>query len=240
MKKNQINRVFIPTVLAFLFLLEACQKEPTIPITSEANLEVKSLNKLLPEVETTTIVSIQDNQVKELLASSELIESKINFKNAIFYKIKFKGFSSLSGLHIVFDVTDSTSKDLFYVVDLVTKTDLSVIREKIGFKGNNKGRVIFKEPNGREFANDYFDNQKVISDPMASIENSRNSFVLVNKKNIKSNALWKCTKAQFNAYYQEAKNTCSNDWLCDFACTFNPCAISYAAFAVGKCSGLIQ
>ncbi len=240
MKKNQINRVFIPTVLAFLFLLEACQKEPTIPITSEANLEVKSLNKLLPEVETTTIVSIQDNQVKELLASSELIESKINFKNAIFYKIKFKGFSSLSGLHIVFDVTDSTSKDLFYVVDLVTKTDLSVIREKIGFKGNNKGRVIFKEPNGREFANDYFDNQKVISDPMASIENSRNSFVLVNKKNIKSNAIWKCTKAQFNAYYQEAKNTCSNDWLCDFACTFNPCAISYAAFAVGKCSGLIQ
>ena len=240
MKKNQINRVFIPTVLAFVFLLEACQKEPTIPITSEANLEVKSLNKLLPEVETTTMVSIQDNQVKELLASSELIESKINFKNAIFYKIKFKGFSSLSGLHIVFDVTDSTSKDLFYVVDLVTKTDLSVIREKIGFKGNNKGRVIFKEPNGREFANDYFDNQKVISDPMASIENSRNSFVLVNKKNIKSNALWKCTKAQFNAYYQEAKNTCSNDWLCDFACTFNPCAISYAAFAVGKCSGLIQ
>lgn len=240
MKKNQINRVFIPTVLAFVFLLEACQKEPTIPITSEANLEVKSLNKLLPEVETTTIVSIQDNQVKELLASSELIESKINFKNAIFYKIKFKGFSSLSGLHIVFDVTDSTSKDLFYVVDLVTKTDLSVIREKIGFKGNNKGRVIFKEPNGREFANDYFDNQKVISDPMASIENSRNSFVLVNKKNIKSNAIWKCTKAQFNAYYQEAKNTCSNDWLCDFACTFNPCAISYAAFAVGKCSGLIQ
>ncbi len=240
MKKNQINRVFIPTVLAFLFLLEACQKEPTIPITSEANLEVKSLNKLLPEVETTTIVSIQDNQVNELLASRELLESKINFKNAIFYKIKFKGFSSLSGLHIVFDVTDSTSKDLFYVVDLVTKTDLSVIREKIGFKGNNKGRVIFKEPNGREFANDYFDNQKVISDPMASIENSRNSFVLVNKKNIKSNALWKCTKAQFNAYYQEAKNTCSNDWLCDFACTFNPCAISYAAFAVGKCSGLIQ
>ena len=189
MKKNQINRVFIPIVLAFLFLLEACQKEPIIPITSEANLQVKSFNKLLPEVETTTIVSIQDNQVKELLASSELVESKINFKNAIFYKIKFKGFSSLIGLHIVLDGTDSSTKDLFYVVDLVTKTDLSVIREKIGFKGNNKGRVIFKEPNGREFANDYFDNQKIISDPMASIENSRNSFVLVNKKNIKSNAV---------------------------------------------------
>ncbi|MSQ38484.1 MAG: hypothetical protein EXR19_02825 [Chitinophagaceae bacterium] len=240
MKKKSNQQSVHSNCLSFLIFIRSLSKEPTIPITPEANLQVKSLNKLLPEVETTTIVSIQDNQVKELLASSELIESKINFKNAIFYKIKFKGFSSLSGLHIVFDGTDSTSKDLFYVVDLVTKTDLSVIREKIGFKGNNKGRVIFKEPNGREFANDYFDNQKIISDPMASIENSRNSFVLVNKKNIKSNAVWKCTKAQFNAYYQEAKNTCSNDWLCDFACTFNPCAISYAAFAVGKCSGLIQ
>jgi hypothetical protein len=239
MKKNQINRLFIPIVFAFLFL-EACQKDPTIPVTPEAYLQVKSLNKLLPEVETTSIVSIQDNQVKELLASSELVESKINFKNAVFYKIKFKGFSSLSGLHIVLAGNDSSTKDLFYVVDLVTKTDLSVIREKIGFKGNNKGRVIFKEPNGSEFANDYFDNQKIISDPMASIENSRNSFVLINKKNIISNAVWKCSKAQFNAYYQEAKNSCSNDWLCDFGCTFNPCAISYAAFAVGKCSGLIQ
>ena len=131
MKKNPINRVFIPIVLAFLFLLEACQKEHTIPITPEANLQVKSLNKLLPEVETTTIVSIQDNQVKELLASSELIESKINFKNAIFYKIKFKGFSSLSGLHIVFDGTDSTSKDLFYVVDLVTKMNEEGIKPEL-------------------------------------------------------------------------------------------------------------
>lgn len=240
MKKNPINRVFIPIVLAFLFLLEACQKEPTIPITPEANLEVKSLNKLLPEVETTTMVSIQDNQVKELLASSELVESKINFKNAVFYKIKFKGFSSLSGIHVALDGADSTTTDLFYVVDLVTKIDLSVIREKIGFKGNKKGRIIFKEPNGREFANDYFDNQKIITDPMASIENNRSSSVLTNNKNIKSFAAWKCSKAQFNSYYQEAKNTCSNDWLCDFACTFNPCAISYAAFAVGKCSGLIE
>ncbi|MFA9206475.1 MAG: hypothetical protein ACEQR6_07345 [Burkholderiaceae bacterium] len=240
MKKNQINRVFIPIVLAFLFLLQACQKEPTIPKTPEAKLEVKSLNQLLPEVETTTIVNIQDNQVKELLESSDLVESNINFKNAVFYKIKFKGFTTLSGIHIVLDGTDSATKDLFYVVDLATKIDLSVVREKIGFKENKKGRVIFKEPNGNEFANDYFDNQKIISDPMVSIDNSRNSFVFANKKNLKSNASWKCSNAQFNAYYQEAKNTCSNDWLCDFACTFNPCAISYVAFAVGKCSGLIK
>ena len=40
--------------------------------------------------------------------------------------------------------------------------------------------------------------------------------------------------------YQEAKNKCSDDWLCDFACTFNPCAISYVAYAVGRCSGVFK
>ena len=240
MKKKSVNSVLMPIVLAFFFLLEACQKEPTLSISSEANLEVKSVNKLLPVVETTTIVGIQDNQVQELLASSEILESKINFKDAVFYKMKFKGYSSLSGIHIVLNATDSTATDLFYVVDLVSKIDLSVIREKIGFKENKKGRIIFKEPNGREFANDYFDNQRIIIDPMVPLENIRSSIALKTSKNIKSFVEWKCSKAQFNAYYQEAKNTCSDDWLCDFACTFNPCAISYAAFAVGKCSGLIE
>jgi len=49
-----------------------------------------------------------------------------------------------------------------------------------------------------------------------------------------------CTKAQFDNFYKEAKKACEEDTFCDFACSFNPCAISYLAFAVGKCTGLIQ
>ena len=51
---------------------------------------------------------------------------------------------------------------------------------------------------------------------------------------------WTCTQKQFDAYYQQAKKECSDDTLCDFVCTFNPCAISYLAFAVIKCTSINQ
>ena len=47
---------------------------------------------------------------------------------------------------------------------------------------------------------------------------------------------WLCTYQQFNAAYMNAKNECEKDWLCDFACSFNPCAVSYTISAVRYCS----
>lgn len=240
MKKFKNNKVGISFILGFLFLLQACQRDIVIPKIPDNNFNIKSINNHLPEVENYKLVTMEDAQVKNLLYSPEIIQSGINFTHAVFYKVKFKGFSSLNGIHIVLESRDSTSRDLFYVEDSETKTDLSVIREKIGFQQKRVGRVIFKEPNGREFANDYFENDKIIANSIMSLENSRGSFILQNNKNIKSNAVWKCSSAQFNTYYQEAKNACESDWLCDFACTFNPCAISYVAYAVGKCSGTIK
>ncbi|MCX6211635.1 MAG: hypothetical protein NT104_03620 [Bacteroidetes bacterium] len=240
MKKNQINKSIIPLCLFFLFVLNACKKEHEVPNFTDANLSIKSLDKKIPVVESTKMVTAGDPQVQDLLNSNNILETGLSLENVIFYKIKFKGLSSLAGIHIVLQHTDSLSKDLFYVVDLNTKTDLAVVREKIGFNKTNYGRIIFKEPNGREYANNYFNNQKIIADPLANIENSLNKFAVTNQKNIKSNLAWSCTSAQFNSYYQEAKNTCENDWLCDFACNFNPCAISYVAYAVGRCSGAIK
>jgi len=240
MKKNQINKLIIPLCLFFLFVLNACKKEHEVLHHPDANLSIRSLDKKIPVVESTLMVTAEDAQVQDLLHSSNISETGLSLENAIFYKIKFKGLTALAGIHIVLQHTDSLNKDLFYVVDLNTKTDLAVVREKIGFNKTNNGRIIFKEPNGREYANDYFNNQKIINDPMINIENSLNNFNLTNQKNIKSNLAWRCTSTQFNSYYQEAKNTCENDWLCDFACNFNPCAISYVAYAVGRCSGAIK
>lgn len=62
-----------------------------------------------------------------------------------------------------------------------------------------------------------------------------------NNSNVKPYILeWDCTKAEFNAFYQAAKKECEANWICDVACSVNPCFISYLAFAVGKCSGLIK
>ena len=240
MKKNQINKLIIPLCLSFLFILNACKKEHEVLNFPDANLGIRSLDKKIPVVESSKMVTAGDPQVQELLHSNNIPETGLSLENAIFYKIKFKGQSSLTGIHIVLEHTDSLSKDLFYVVDLNTKTDLAVVREKIGFNKTNYGRIIFKEPNGREYANNYFYNQKIIADPVANLENSQSSIGLTSQKNIKTNVSWKCSNAQFNAYYEEIKNACSNDWLCDLACSFEPCSIGYVAYAVGKCSGAIK
>jgi hypothetical protein len=187
MKKNQINKLIIPLCLFFLFVLNACKKNQEVSNLPDENLSIRSLDKKIPIVESTTMVTFEDAQVQDLLRSSNISETGLSLENAIFYKIKFKGLSSLNGIHIVLDGADSTTKDLFYVIDLKTKTDLSVIREKIGFNKNSNGRIIFKEPNGREYANDYFNNQKIIADPMLNLESSQSNLVITTQKNLKSN-----------------------------------------------------
>ncbi len=47
---------------------------------------------------------------------------------------------------------------------------------------------------------------------------------------------WQCTNADFNCEYDQAKSTCESDWQCDFACSFNPCAIAYLASAIIACT----
>jgi len=47
---------------------------------------------------------------------------------------------------------------------------------------------------------------------------------------------WQCTSADFNCEYQAAKDTCEREWDCDFACSFNPCAIAYVAVAIIACT----
>ena len=47
---------------------------------------------------------------------------------------------------------------------------------------------------------------------------------------------WACTDEQFNATYQAAKAECEGQWDCDFACSFNPCAIAYFFTAVMACT----
>ncbi len=236
----KISSMVTPLFVSCMLFVQACQKEPLKPAISNEDYGVQSMNKDIPIVESSELVDANDLQVKSLLHSEAILNGNFDFNNAEYYKIKFKGLTSYSGIHIKFQDIDSSSKDLFYVIESVNNTQLTVVREKIGFRGKNIGRIIFKDINGREFSNDYFDHQKIIKSKSGSLDNTL-SFLDSNKLfRIKSNVIWNCTTAQFNAYYQEAKNSCSEDWLCDFACTFNPCAISYVAYAVGRCSGVFK
>jgi hypothetical protein len=58
-----------------------------------------------------------------------------------------------------------------------------------------------------------------------------------NNINLKINACkWVCTRQQFNEKYQKAKKECEDDFVCDTACSFNPCSIAYVAAATVECT----
>lgn len=129
-------------------------------------------------------------------------------------------------------------KDLFYVSDTQSKINLLIEREKSGFSNNNNGYISIRNYNNELLFNDQIVNNKF------SYQTTINTFtqgpLVFNSKNIKTNREWICSEEKFNAFYQEAKARCEDDWLCDVACSINPCFIAYLAFAVGKCSELIK
>lgn len=239
MKTMKISKITIQLLFSLVLLLQACQKDNIKPAITSEEIEVKSINEEIPVVESSELVDSNDNQVKSLLHSEDVRNGSFKFQGATFYKIRFKGLTTFIGIHVKFKVGDSSRKDLFHVSESQTNTELTVIRDKIGFQRQDIGRIIFKDINGKELANDYFDHQKIIQSKSILLENIPSFTDSNNQFKLMSNS-WNCTSAQFNAYYQKAKNNCGNDWLCDFACSFNPCAISYVAYAVGRCTGILK
>lgn len=229
--------ICVVSILAF-----SCSKEEKVhqpPLTSN---NVKSVHPEVPEVSSTIMVPRENDLVKNFIKENSAQLQNVDLENATYYFIKFKNLPSLVGLQIHIKDEGATIRDIFSVTDLASKNELAVIREKIGFNdsGNNTGRVLFKSINGMEFSNDSIRNQTIVN-PVTKLIINQN----INKDSsyafsVKSNKLWNCTEAQFSEYYQSAKKTCNDDFLCDLACSINPCAISYVAYAVGRCSGIIN
>lgn len=228
---------------AFVLLLTfSCNKEDVVIADTKESKIVSSMYHDVPAVSNTEQVGISNEDISKFIKDNASSLAGIDISNAKFYLIKFKGYPTLVGIHIKFDPLLSVTKDIFSVTERVSNNHLVVMREKIGFekKGLNTGRIIFKSIEGAELSNDSIKNTFIIKSSLHT------SLGYVNQQNnqigfsIKSNKVWNCTETQFAAFYEEAKKTCANDWLCDFACTFNPCAISYIAYAVIKCSGIVN
>ncbi len=220
-------------VLSFI----SCEK--STPINSISNTTVeKSKYEYLPEIERSVVVSKNDELISEFISIVKNSNLTIDYSSAIFHKITFKGFPSLIGVYVKGLEYGLISKDIFYVSDTLSKINLLIEREKSGFTNNNNGYISLRNLNQDLLFNDQIVNNKF------SNQNSLNTFTqntsVLKLKNIKSNREWICSEEKFNAFYQEAKARCEDDWLCDVACSINPCFIAYLAFAVGKCSELIK
>lgn len=229
------------SILQLLFL-SGCSKSPLGTNSEQKVSLVRSKSSLVPN-----ILSIEkmDNkgELWDLLVLKEFDMMKgLNVDHATIYKVKFDKFSDLLGIQIEFENKGDTTKDLFFVVDQVSKTHLSVMREKAGFENNSNGSLIFKDAGGAILDASFFENNRLINKDILNIDNPMNekiSLIAPAPAN-KNNMGWSCSQKQLNNYYKAAKKSCEEDVLCDVVCSFNPCAISYLAYAVGKCSGLIQ
>ncbi len=239
--KKTIGSVF--TLVLFLLIAifdTSCQKSINLNEDLFVDRQLKSIHSEVPEIENYTSISTDHSLVKSFLSSESIPDSLIDFTKTILYGFKFKGYKNLIGLQIKFINAGLFEKDIFFVIDTLSQTHLSLIREKSDFqKGNDyPATVKFSSLNGRLVTNDSFIGETIVSSPKIYFNNGLQFTDPNTILSIKSNRGWLCTEEQFNAFYQEAKKKCSDDWLCDFACTFNPCAISYIAYAVVKCTGI--
>ena len=228
---------------SLLFIATSCSKSSIEPNNGkDMLLTTKSKSFEVPNIK--SIESIPRNgDLWDLFISKEgnnISNSKID--KAKVYRITFEGLESLVGLHIELASKGDTSKDLFFVIDLVTKTHLTLLRDKVGFIDDNKGLIIFRTNTGRVMHENYFENNKIVKKNLIDIRKKTNSNIksLVASLDGIEAIKWSCTQTQFDNYYKEAKKRCEDDTLCDVVCSFNPCAIAYLAYAVGACTGVIE
>jgi hypothetical protein len=223
-------------LLSLFVLSTSCTKS-----TNEASVDlnefenVKSL-KQVPEIENMVPSNLKDKDVIDLI--EKLKSTKLNQVIApeSIYTVSFKNLPSLKGFFIKGAETDQKTEDIFYVFESKSKLDLFIHREKIGFENkNNNGYISIRDINNDLLFNDYVEQNRYVM----NLNLANNVFSTNSNSKITFRA-WDCTREKFNKFYQEAKRECEADWVCDVACSVNPCFISYLAYAVGKCSGLIE
>ena len=236
MKNLHFTKSLFSVFLLFV-LSTSCEKSnPKESVSLNQFENVKSL-KQVPEIEKMELSNFKDKDVIDLI--EQLKPTKLNqgLTSKTIFKVTFKNLPTLIGFYIKGEETGQITEDIFYVFETRSKLNLFITREKTGFadKNNNNGYISIRDINNDLLFNDYVEQNRYVmnlnltSNVFSSNSNSKISF-----------REWDCTRAKFNKFYQEAKSECESDWICDVACSVNPCFISYLAYAVGKCSGLIE
>jgi hypothetical protein len=224
--------------LLLLFVLStSCEKStPEEPVSLKQFENVKSLQQV-PEVENMVLTNFNDKDVIDLIEKLKPTKLNESITSRSIYKVSFKNLPTLKGFYIKGEETGQVIEDIFYVFETGSKINLFINREKTGFtnKNNKNGYISIRDINNDLLFNDYVEQNRYVMNL-----NLTNNVFSTNSNSKITFREWDCTRERFNKFYQEAKRECESDWVCDVACSVNPCFISYLAFAVGKCSGLIE
>ncbi len=232
-----IHKLKIVFTLLFFTTLMSCKKIILENSDLENNVNKSKIN-YLPEIENSSITYLKDKEVLSFIEHTKNSKLKIDFNNALIYKISFKNFPSLNGIYLKRLEYGQRNKEIFFVSDKNSNNNLLIEREKNYLMNNNYIYISIRDIN-----NNLIFSEQLVNNLIIKKVNINKLTPFNNLEQIKSFDLsleWNCSQEKFNALYQEAKAKCEEDFLCDIACSINPCFISYLAYAVGKCSGLIK
>ena len=233
---KQLFNISLFLLLTFAFI--SCEKSVTRNEITQNNKIEKSSLHFLPEIENSIVINKEDKHVSEFKHFIQNSNIFIDYGKVIIYKINFKNLPTLNGIYVKDLAYGRITKDVFFVTDTRSKINLLIEREINGFSDQKNGYISIRDEKRNLLFNDEIINNRFSNQHDLSFFSQNMSASSI--KNIKSSKAWNCSEEAFNALYQEAKVRCEDDWLCDIACSINPCFIAYLAFAVGKCSGLIK
>lgn len=233
--KTNINFKYL--TIFTIVLLSSCNKEESTKVPPLINFyENKILNSTIskvPKIKSMKSIDQQNDIVKSLMLNYPKIINFNSSENNNYTKIEFENKPNLLGLHISIQKKNNQSSDLFYVIDTSKNITFGVIRNILNIEDDDSitNQISFLDFDGNKITNNYIKNGSFT-------KMSSNLDYNLNKNLTKSNGSfkWNCTNAQFNAIYQEAKNRCESNWICDLGCSFSICSISYVAYAIDQCT----
>lgn len=222
----------IATSVAFLlFILSGCSKnEPEIlSVDKSEKVSIKEIKQ----------VDDKFANFESFLKSESFQILKTNIGDFKIESIQAVSFydESISGFIIIINDAKGYKRDLMTVYEAAEPNKFTtLLRENNVDELNGKinGKVIwydatYSKLNEMHVVANKISNFKVYtSDKSLSHKNARFA-------SIKGGCKWHCNNDEFNREYQRAKDECESNWQCDFACSFNVCAISYLAVAIRRC-----
>ena len=217
------NKIFI--VLFFLLLSCIVTNCSKVSPTNERKIEpVQSIFSLAPEIESFTKIQPYEEEFNKLTSFLETAnQQNLICSNPDLTKVVFKDIPSMIGIQLSLESENPyMTRDLLSIYDDEHDIRFTLIREVEGFCDNQTGSISYRS----------------LDDSFILSTHYKDGYNIYEYSSLQENAIkgLSCTYEEFGEFYFAAKQECESDWLCDLACSFNPCSLVYLASAAIECA----
>lgn len=222
-----VQVLFLTTCISMFSCQEQIREEKLI--TKSANINLGPAKEYLDESNFQKI-DTTDTYFQIFKKSSKYESIKFVLGNFEIKNILLRKFTELNSVGLVISLNDIglVKRDIMLAINLDNNEFLIPFIRLHNTGSSNSTNFTARSGKIKWYSQDGFQLNEI------AVEKNRIAkFTILKNENAK--LTWTCTEEQFNYLYQSAKNECESDWQCDLACSFNPCAVAYVAYAVSKC-----